>query len=84
MAKPTTDNGRITAIMADVAEVLLRHHASTLEVLTAGRQITVSAYRQIVSDAPGCNRQQLADGIASEIRRAMLAQPTDRTEETCS
>ena len=78
MAKLTNYNREITALLADVAEVLLRHHASTLDVLT------LSAFGQIVSDAPGCNRQQLADGIASEIRRALLAQPTDRTEETCS
>lgn len=84
MAKLTNYDRKITALLADVAEVLLRHHASTLDVLALGRQLTVSAYRQIVSDAPGCNRQQLADGIASEIRRALLAQPTDRTEETCS
>lgn len=84
MAKLTNYNREITALLADVAEVLLRHHASTLDVLTLGRQLTVSAFGQIVSDAPGCNRQQLADGIASEIRRALLAQPTDRTEETCS
>lgn len=53
MAKPTTDNRKITALLADVAEVLLRHNASTLDVLTLGRQLTVSAFGQIVGDAPG-------------------------------
>ena len=59
-------------LLISISELLEAHHANTLDTMLCGHQLLVSAYRQIVSDNPGCNRQRLADSIADIVRKNLM------------
>lgn len=62
-------------ILVGIDEVLEQNHANTLDTLVCGHQLLRSAYRQIVSDNPGCNRQRLRDSIVGQVAKGLEEEP---------
>ena len=73
----TSDDGdeRLLTIVDDLATVLDRHGATTLDVLICARQLSVSALRAIKADTPQADLHRIIDGIARDLRSALRAQP---------
>ena len=70
-----TNDQRIIDIVADMADTLDRHRATTLETLVAARQLTVSALRAIGHDSPQADLHRIIDGIARDLHQALRSQP---------
>lgn len=63
-----SDDASLMMLLADVDEVLVRHSASTAQVVAAGQQLILSAFGQIVDECPAADHAQLAQGIADQLR----------------
>lgn len=63
-----SDDASLMMLLADVDEVLVRHSASTADVLAAGQQLIYTAFGQLVEDNPSANHAQLAQSIADQLR----------------
>jgi hypothetical protein len=58
-------------LLADIDEVLLAHHADTMQVVAAGQQLIFSAFGQIVDECPTADHASLADSLAEVLHRRL-------------
>jgi len=68
----TVSNERMQTVMRHVDRGLSKAHATTVEVLIAARQMTVSALAQLCTDNPQADRLQLIDDVCADLRQALM------------
>lgn len=68
----TVSDERMQTVMRHVDRGLSKAHATTVEVLIAARQMTVSALAQLCTDNPQADRLQLIDDVLSDLRQVLM------------
>jgi len=68
----TVSDERMQTVMRHVNRGLSKAHVTTVEMLIAARQMTVSALAQICTDNPQADRLQLIDDVLSDLRQVMM------------
>ena len=68
----TVSDQRMQTVMRHVDRGLSKAHTTTVEVLIAARQMTVSALAQICTDNPQADRLQLIDDVCADLREALM------------
>ena len=68
----TVSDERMQVVMRHVDRGLSKAHATTVEVLIAARQMTVSALAQLCTDNPQADRLQLIDDVLSDLRQVLM------------
>lgn len=68
----TVSDERMQTVMHHVDRGLSKAHATTVEVLIAARQMTVSALTQLCTDNPQADRLQLIDDVCADLRQVLM------------
>ena len=68
----TVSDERMQTVMRHVDRGLLKAHVTTVEMLIAARQMTVSALAQLCTDNPQADRLQLIDDVCADLRQALM------------
>lgn len=68
----TVSDERMQTVMRHVDRGLSKAHVTTVEMLIAARQMTVSALTQLCTDNPQADRLQLIDDVLSDLREALM------------
>lgn len=68
----TVSDERMQTVMRHVDRGLSKAHTTTVEVLIAARQMTVSALAQLCTDNPQADRLQLIDDVLSDLRQVLM------------
>ena len=67
----TVSDERMQTVMRHVDRGLSKAHVTTVEMLIAARQMTVSALAQLCTDNPQADRLQLIDDVCTDLRQAL-------------
>jgi hypothetical protein len=68
----TVSDERMQTVMRHVDRGLSKAHVTTVEMLIAARQMTVSALAQLCTDNPQADRLQLIDDVLSDLRQVLM------------
>ena len=68
----TVSDERMQTVMRHVDRGLSKAHVTTVEMLIAARQMTVSALAQLCTDNPQTDRLQLIDDVLSDLRQVLM------------
>ena len=68
----TVSDERMQTVMRHVDRGLSKAHVTTVEMLIAARQMTVSALAQLCTDNPQADRLQLIDDVCADLRQALM------------
>ena len=68
----TVSDERMQTVMRHVDRGLSKAHATTVEVLIAARQMTVSALAQLCTDNPQASEMHLIDDVCDDLREALM------------
>jgi hypothetical protein len=68
----TVSDERMRVVMRHVDRGLSKAHVTTVEMLIAARQMTVSALAQLCTDNPQADRLQLIDDVLSDLRQVLM------------
>lgn len=68
----TVSDERMQTVMRHVDRGLSKAHVTTVEMLIAARQMTVSALAQLCTDNPQADRLQLIDDVCDDLREALM------------
>lgn len=68
----TVSDERMQTVMRHVNRGLSKAHVTTVEMLIAARQMTVSALTQLCTDNPQADRLQLIDDVLSDLRQVLM------------
>lgn len=68
----TVRNERMQTVMRHVDRGLSKAHVTTVEMLIAARQMTVSALAQLCTDNPQADQLQLIDDVCADLREALM------------
>lgn len=68
----TVSDERMQTVMRHVDRGLSKAHVTTVEVLIAARQMTVSALAQLCTDNPQASEMHLIDDVCADLRQALM------------
>ena len=68
----TVSDQRMQTVMRHVDRGLSKAHVTTVEMLIAARQMTVSALAQLCTDNPQADRLQLIDDVCADLRQVLM------------
>ena len=68
----TVSDERMQTVMRHVNRGLPKAHVTTVEMLIAARQMTVSALAQLCTDNPQADRLQLIDDVCADLRQVLM------------
>lgn len=68
----TVSDERMQTVMRHVDRGLSKAHVTTVEMLIAVRQMTVSALAQLCTDNPQASEMHLIDDVLSDLRQALM------------
>ena len=68
----TVSDERMQTVMRHVDRGLSKAHVTTVEMLIAARQMTVSALAQLCTDNPQADRLQLINDVCDDLREALM------------
>lgn len=68
----TVSDERMQTVMRHVDRGLSKAHVTTVEMLIAARQMTVSALAQLCTDNPQASEMHLIDDVLSDLRQALM------------
>ena len=68
----TVSDERMRVVMRHVDRGLSKAHVTTVEMLIAARQMTVSALAQLCTDNPQADRLQIIDDVCADLRQALM------------
>lgn len=68
----TVSDERMQTVMRHVDRGLSKAHVTTVEMLIAARQMTVSALAQLCTDNPQADRLQLIHDVCADLRQALM------------
>lgn len=68
----TVRNERMQTVMRHVDRALSKAHVTTVEMLIAARQMTVSALAQLCTDNPQASEMHLIDDVCNDLRQALM------------
>ena len=68
----TVSDERMRVVMRHVDRGLSKAHVTTVEMLIAARQMTVSALAQLCTDNPQASEMHLIDDVCDNLREALM------------
>lgn len=68
----TVSDERMQTVMRHVNRGLSKAHVTTVEMLIAARQMTVSALAQLCTDNPQASEMHLIDDVCADLRQALM------------
>lgn len=68
----TVSDERMQTVMRHVDRGLSKAHVTTVEMLIAARQMTVSALAQLCTDNPQASEMHLIDDVCDDLREALM------------
>ena len=68
----TVSDERMQTVMRHVDRGLSKAHVTTVEMLIAARQMTVSALAQLCTDNPQASEMHLIDDVCADLRQALM------------
>lgn len=68
----TVSDERMRVVMRHVDRGLSKAHVTTVEMLIAARQMTVSALAQLCTDNPQASEMHLIDDVCADLRQALM------------
>lgn len=68
----TVSDERMRVVMRHVDRGLSKAHVTTVEMLIAARQMTVSALAQLCTDNPQASEMHLIDDVCNDLRQALM------------
>lgn len=68
----TVSDERMQVVMRHVDRGLSKAHVTTVEMLIAARQMTVSALAQLCTDNPQADRLKLIDDVLTDLRQVLM------------
>lgn len=68
----TVSDERMQTVMRHVNRGLSKAHVTTVEMLIAARQMTVSALTQLCADNPQASEIHLIDDVCADLRQALM------------
>ncbi len=68
----TVSDERMQTVMRHVDRGLSKAHVTTVEMLIAARQMTVSALAQLCTDNPQASEMHLIDDVCDDLRKALM------------
>ena len=68
----TVSDERMQTVMRHVDRGLSKAHVTTVEMLIAARQMTVSALAQLCTDNPQADRLQLMNDVCADLRHVLM------------
>jgi hypothetical protein len=68
----TVSDERMRVVMRHVDRGLSKAHVTTVEMLIAARQMTVSALAQLCTDNPQASEMHLIDDVCDDLREALM------------
>ena len=68
----TVSDERMRVVMRHVDRGLSKAHVTTIEMLIAARQMTVSALAQLCTDNPQASEMHLIDDVCDDLREALM------------
>lgn len=68
----TVSDERMRVVMRHVDRGLSKAHVTTVEMLIAARQMTVTALAQLCTDNPQASEIHLIDDVLSDLRQALM------------
>ena len=68
----TVSDERMRVVMRHVDRGLSKAHVTTVEMLIAARQMTVSALAQLCTDNPQASEMHLIDDVCDDLRQALM------------
>jgi len=68
----TVSDERMQTVMRHVNRGLSKAHVTTVEMLIAARQMTVSALAQLCTDNPQASEMHLIDDVCDDLREALM------------
>ncbi|MBR6899743.1 MAG: hypothetical protein IKN29_05575 [Bacteroidales bacterium] len=68
----TVSDERMQTVMRHVNRGLSKAHVTTVEMLIAARQMTVSALAQLCTDNPQASEMHLIDDVCADLRQSLM------------